>query len=74
MKLSEDRIGHIVRGSLYLAAPKEKLAPYKEECRKVYGDLRGVKFVRVKVGTHLTIPSSWSGFTPPYQSEMEVLK
>jgi|GEM_PF-5925314 hypothetical protein len=75
MKLNEDRIGHIVRGSLYLASAGENLKAYKEECRRVYGDLRGVKFVKVKGGTDLMAPSlPVFGWGVPYKRSMEVLK
>lgn len=60
MVLQQNRLGHSVSGRIYLAEPGTTLPEYKRECRRAYGDLRGVTFHEFTSGTNLRL-SSHSG-------------
>jgi len=53
MILKESRLCHLVGYKAYLAEPGIGKTAYRNLVRKVYGNLRGVKFIELPPGTRL---------------------
>lgn len=70
MKLTSDHIGHIVNSKLYLN--RGTFAEVREQIVEAYGNLRGVKIVRLKAGTMLD-PAP-DHYCVPHSSQYEVLR
>lgn len=51
MTLDQARIGHSVAGRTYLAEKGTTMQEHRVQCRRAYGDLRGVQFHDFPAGT-----------------------
>lgn len=58
MILTEQRFGHLVSGRLYLAELNKTFAEHRDDCRKAYGNLHGVRFCTLPAGTKVNLAQS----------------
>lgn len=60
MILTEQRVAHSIGGRTYLAEKTETISSHKATCKRVYGNLRGILFRVLPVGTTL-VPGGFKG-------------